>query len=194
MEKSTCDTSVSESAHKEWVRVWGDFGKLNEISFPRQSSSDETRATLVAFCDASKQAYGFTVYAIQNGQTKFFFSKVKVSPLHTRTLPTLRLLSVLLCLNCVSSMLLDQNIKHTQLASINILTDSQVALSWILKGHALKKNIFVSNRLKDISEFLKILHKEKNFDIQFHLVTRDISLKCFLEHFTRSCLDCQTLL
>ena len=89
MEKSTWDACVSESAHKEWVRVSGDFVKLNKVSFPRQSFSDETPATLVAFCDA--MALQFMTSKTDN--LNFSFLRL-LSPLHTHTLPTLELLAV----------------------------------------------------------------------------------------------------
>ena len=195
LEKSTWDAPVSETAQKEWSRVCEDFCRVREITFPRQTFADSSPVTLVAFCDASKQAYGFTVYAVQESKARFFFSKVKVAPLNTRTLPTLELLAILLCLNCLSSMLSEFNFNHVKIYNIHILTDSQVALSWILKGHALKKNIFVNNRLKDISDYLKTLQEKKAAPVQFHfcpssdnvadLVTRDISLKCYLENLER---------
>ena len=92
----------------------------------------EALTELIAFCDASKQAYGFVVYAIQEGRASFF-SKVKAAPLSSCTLPTFELLAILLALNCLSKILTDTNFCQTKISNIHILSDSQVALTWGLK-------------------------------------------------------------
>ena len=48
---------------------------------------------LVMFCDASKSAYGVASYCVTpNGECNLLYSKVKVAPLKSKTLPTLELL------------------------------------------------------------------------------------------------------
>ena len=52
------------------------------------------------FTDASKEVYGCVFYDVQDAQRHLFLSKVKVSLLKERTLPTLDLLAVQLALKC----------------------------------------------------------------------------------------------
>ena len=102
---------------------------MAEYTVPGRTFSEEAPTGLIAFCDASKQAYGFVVYAIQEGRVSFFFSKVKVAPLSFRTLPTLELLAILLAMNCLSKILTDSNFCQTKISKIHIFSDSQVALT-----------------------------------------------------------------
>ena len=46
-----------------------------------------------------------------------------------------------------------------KIGKIIFLTDSQVALSWLLTRRVLKKNVFVNNRIKDIGLFEEDLNK-----------------------------------
>ena len=108
---------------------------------------------------------------------------------------TLEFLAILLALNCLSKILTDTNFCQTKISNIHILTDSQVALTWVLKGHALKSNVFVNNRLKDIRDYLKILTDQKESKVQFSftpthenvadLVTCELSLQNYKDKFAR---------
>ena len=111
---SSWDAPVSADASALWVKLCSDFASVAEYTVPRRTFSEEAPNELLAFCDASKQAYGFVVYAIQRGGASFFFSKVKVAPLSSRTLPTLELLAILLALNCLSKILTDANFCQTK--------------------------------------------------------------------------------
>ena len=125
------------------------------------------------------------MYAIQGGRAFFFFSKVKVAPLSSRALPTLELLAILLALNWLIKSLTDNNFCHIKISNIDILSNSKVALTWVRKGHALKSNVFVNNRLKGIRDYLKTVTDQKESKVQFSfipthenvadLVTRELS-------------------
>lgn len=54
----------------------------------------EASTDMEIFWDASKTAYGFVAYAIQDGASVLIFEKVKVALMKTQTLPTLELLTV----------------------------------------------------------------------------------------------------
>ena len=54
-----------------------------------------------------------------------------------------------------------------KISNSHILTVSQGALTWVLKGHTLKSNVFVNNRLKDIRYYLKILTDQKESRFNF---------------------------
>ena len=120
------------------------------------------------FCDASKSSFGFVVYAVQNGNSRFLFSKLKIAPLVDRTLPTLELLAIYLALKHLESYIDEVYNSDIKFNSFTFLSDSQVALSWILKGYALKKNVFINNRLKDMKTILETFHRRNiliNFDL-----------------------------
>ena len=87
---------------------------------------------------------------MQEQNSSLLFSKVKVSPIKERTLPTLELLAAQLSLKCLKTIFDDGLISETQLESIVLFVDSQVVLSWILGNKAPRKNGFVRNRLKEI--------------------------------------------
>ena len=111
------------------------------------------------FCDASSKAYGFSAYIVQNGQSNLFFSKCKIAPTENRTLPSLELLATYMALKCISNILFDNNLSNIKISQINLFTDSQVSLSWLLTKKATKKNVFVNNRLKEIVMFLEAFCK-----------------------------------
>ena len=80
--------------------------------------------------DASKLAYGFVAYAVQNGKSGFICSKTKVAPVIKKSLPTLELLGVFLALKNLFSML--STFKKVNIENVYLATDSQVVLSWLL--------------------------------------------------------------
>ena len=178
-----------------WVKLCSDFASVAEYAVSSRTFLEEAPTELIAFCDASKQANGFVLYAIQEGRASFFFSKVKVAPLSFRTLPTLELLAILLALNCLNKILINTNFCQTKIFNIHILPNSQVTLTWVFKGHALKFNAFVNNRLKDIRDYLKILTDQKESKVQSSfsptheniadLVTRELSLQNYQDNFAR---------
>ena len=103
------------------------------------------------FADASKEAYGCAIYAVQGEVSSLIFSKVKVSPLKERTLLTLELLGAQLALKCFSTVFESGLFNGTKIDSITLFVDSQVCLSWILSNKVPKKNMFVNNRLSEIA-------------------------------------------
>ena len=80
-----------------------------------------------------------------------------MSPIKERTLPTLELLAAQLSLKCLKTIFDDGLISESQLDSVVLFVDSQVVLSWILGNKAPKKNIFVRNRVKEISDLLEVV-------------------------------------
>ena len=130
---------------------------------------------------------------MQEQNSSLLFSKVKVSPIKERILPTLELLAVQLSIKCLKTTFDDGLISETQLESIVLFVDSQVVLSWILGNKAPRKKVFVRNRLKEISDLLEIL-KCKYGQVSFTYIpslhnqadflTKPCSSKVFLERFS----------
>jgi len=137
----------------------------NKIEIDRKVARSDSPVDVACFVDASKSAYGFVAYTIQNGKSNILFSKSKLAPHPPKSLPTLELLSSFLALKCVTNIITDPNFDKINVHNVYIYTDSQVALAWMLKGTAPRKNIFINNRLKDIK---LIKEKLENLNIQIH--------------------------
>ena len=86
-----------------WRKFCNAFEDISGIPFNRKSFDTDAPVKLFLFADASKEAYGCTIYAVQGNSSFLFFSKVKVSPLKERTLPSLELLAAQLSLKCLQS-------------------------------------------------------------------------------------------
>ena len=102
------------------------------------------------FSDASEKAYGTVAYirsVDSDGKCRISLvaSKTRVAPLRKITLPRLELLG------CLLSVRLANSIKEALLMDIPTFfwSDSQVALSWILKKPTELKQ-FVANRVAEI--------------------------------------------
>lgn len=153
---------------------------------------DETYpADLYIFCDASKKAYGFVAYFVQNGNSTLVFAKAKVAPLKSKTLPTLELLAVFLAVKCLGNIL--EMFSNISIKNTFVAVDAQIVLSWLLSEDAKTKNQFVRNRLKDISKIAKELVGEYSMPLKFKyihtlqnpadLITRGLSFEKFKQNF-----------
>ena len=80
------------------------------------------------YCDASKRAYGYAVYAKQTSDTNLMFSKCKSAPLKEKSLPTLELLGVYLGMQGLINILRD--FKNVNFKNVYVAVDAQVVLSW----------------------------------------------------------------
>ena len=69
-----------------WDKLYQDLVSLDCLRFRRFVVDSSTSASLLVFCDASQRSYIF-----QCGSASLVFSKAKVAPLITRTLPSLEL-------------------------------------------------------------------------------------------------------
>ena len=188
--KLSWDEELPPEILKTWTNFASEVSSLSSFSFERQTVSEGAPVGIYAFCDASRDAYGFVSYLLQNGCSNFFHSKSKLSPVKNQTLklPSLELLSAFLAIKTISNLIFDHNFSKVSVESLHILVDSQVALAWLLKGCARKKNVFVCNRLKEISQITDAL-KEKGIQISFHyvpssenmadIVSRGVSLSKF---------------
>ena len=184
------DERVDEESGKTWTHLGKDLEGLSDIEFPRYSLSESEQTDLYLFCDASKQAYGFVAYAVQNGKSGFICSKTKVAPVIKKSLPTLELLGVFFALKNLFSML--STFKKVHVENIYIATDSQVVLSWLLADIVKTKNGFACNRIKDCHKMFGDLQKQFNIKIQYKyvptkenpgdLLTRGLSLQSFKEN------------
>ena len=186
------DQPVSPEISKLWIRFCDKFEEVSQTAFFRKSFDTSKPVKLFLFADASKEAYGCSIYAVQGNYRALIFAKTKVSPIKERTLPSLELLAAQLALKCFSTIFESSLLNCTKFDSITLFIDSQVVLSWILTNKAPKRNTFVNNRLKEISKSLEsIAEKFCRISLAYipsehnmaDLVTKPCSAKQFLDNF-----------
>ena len=184
------DEEVTEEDSKTWTNLSKDLDGLSSIEFPRFSLSEDDPTDLVLFCDASKGAYGYVAYAVQNGKSCYVLSKAKVAPLQPKSLPTLELLGVFLAFKGLFSML--KTFSKVQFNNIFVAVDAQVVLSWLLSDTVKTKNQFARNRIRDVHRMKRELLDQYRVPISFKyvrtdqnpsdLLTRGLSLELFKQN------------
>ena len=83
------DQELDAELLDQWRKFCTVFDNISKIPFHRKCFDTDAPVKLFLFVDASKEAYGCTIYAVQGKSSCLIFSKVKVSPLKERTLPSL---------------------------------------------------------------------------------------------------------
>ena len=185
------DEKVPDSIIKLWKNFCKEMNEhMNLFSVPRRIMSSELPVDVFVFVDASSQAYGFSSYVVQNGNSALLMSKVKLAPSSVRSLPSLELLSSYLALQCMSTIINDKNF-HNKVNSIKLFTDSQVSLAWLLSGSAQRKNIFINNRLKDIKLIVDEFTKSEvsvtyNYVPTDHNVADLLTRPCKIQNFIKN--------
>lgn len=148
---------------------------LGKFVLDRKILSVKNQADIKCFVDASKTAYGFVSYVVQENKSNFLFSKLKLNPIPPKTLPTLELLASFLALKCISNILSEKNFNDVTIKNIVLYSDSQVSLAWLLKGSAPRKNIFVNNRLREIQSIKESL-SARNIKVTFKFTTGESNI------------------
>ena len=186
------DQEVGCHVLDEWRKCCSEFNMCSKLTFKRSTFCSDSPVKLFLFADASKEAFGCTIYAVQGDSRSLLFAKTKVGPVRERTLPSLELLASLLALKCLVTIFDNGIFVNISLNSIVLFVDSQVVLSWILSNKAPRKNVFVNNRLKEISSLLdriRIKYVPVSFAYipSFHneadLLTKPLTGKKFKERF-----------
>ena len=157
----------------KFVQSWlGDLRQLHSVNFPRRVVDQCNDNILVIFCDASKNAYGFISYGVSILGSNILFSKTKIAPLKTKTLPTLELLAMFLALKCLSVQL---KVESLSISQVYISSDSQVALSWVISRNVKSKNVFANNRVKDIHDILKEVKENHIIECSFRYIPTELN-------------------
>ena len=177
-----------------WEKLHSDLNSLKTISFERSCFETEgSDLSLHIFCDASSKCYGFVVYVSSGSKTpSILWSKGKVSPLKGKTLPCLELLSIFLALKCLPQLL--SSFPNSKFCNLNVFSDSQISLSWILKGGKKNKSVFIKNRIQDLHKMISSLREEQQLIPKFYfvrseenpadLLTRGLSISEFEKHIS----------
>lgn len=162
------DTPIGCEFSSTWRSICKDLESISSFMFPRYTFNEDEPCKLCVFCDASKTAYGFTIYAIQGSSCNLFFAKSKVAPMQARTLPTLELLSVFFAFKCLPTVL--SSISKVKIQELIFGVDAQVVLSWLLTGVIKTKNQFANNRLKDINVMIENIKSSLDCSLSFKYV------------------------
>ena len=142
------DDPIPPDCIKEWEEATEVLAVSARSSFPRGVYDGSGSVDLLVFCDASKSAMGFAVYANLGGRMGLLTAKTKVAPKGDRSLPQLELTAITLAYKAIKT--LAKSPHFPDIRKVDIFTDSQVALSWVLRRSILKRNVYVNNRVKDI--------------------------------------------
>ena len=171
-EKVSWDQPLTDTLEKRFIDFMHDCVTVSEVKFPRSIVSDSVTSELILFTDASKLLYGICAYVRSIDGSKvdvgLIFSKVKVTPMKSKSLPTLELLAVYLAMRSLSALLTALN--SLKIDKIIIATDSQVALTWILDGKVKTGNIFAQNRIKDINYYETKISSKFNVTVKYDYV------------------------
>ena len=186
------DETISEESCNTWNTLKKDLEGLSDMAFPRYSLSEDLPADLYLFSDASKEAYGYVAYAVQEGQSGFLMAKTKVAPLQGKTLPTLELMGAHLAYKGVIEIL--NTFKKVKINNVYVAVDAQIVISWILSQNMKTKNIYARNRVLDIRVLQEELAKKFNINVKLKyvatelnpadLLTRGLSLDAFKRNLT----------
>lgn len=150
------DDRPPDDVCQKWEQFRQELPLLSKLSFTRELMVDSaTTIQLHGFSDASEKGYAGVVYirTIQPNKdvkVSLVIAKSRVAPLKRVTLPRLELCGVVLVselLAHVMEVLRDQCL----ITSVNIWTDSAVALSWIQSSPHRWKT-FVATRVSRIQE------------------------------------------
>lgn len=101
-----------------------DLSALDSVPFPRRVIDEGKDTKLFFFCDASKAAYGFAIYAEQDGNSHFVLVKAKMAPLQGKSLPTLELLAVIFAMKCFP--FIKESLKDIPIKGVYVITDAPV--------------------------------------------------------------------
>ena len=186
------DETISEENCITWNALKKELEGLSDMAFPRYSLSEDLPADFYLFSDASKEAYGFVAYAVQEGQSGFLMARTKVAPLQGKTLPTLELMGAHLAYKGVKELL--NTFKKVKIKNVYVAVDAQIVISWILSQNMKSKNIYARNRVLDIHVLQDDLSKKYGINVQLKyvatdqnpgdLLTRGLSLDTFKKNLT----------
>ncbi|CAL4247930.1 unnamed protein product, partial [Meganyctiphanes norvegica] len=162
------DEPVGEEDLSTWHSLSKELNKLDELEFPRFTLSEDKPTTLILYCDASKSAFGYVGYAVQEGTSCNLLAKTKVAPVKNKTLPTLELMAVSLAYKALFNIF--KTYKNVRFSNVFVASDAQIIISWLLSDTVKTKNLFARNRIKDVHRMHKELIEEFKVPIQIKYV------------------------
>ena len=161
----TWDSDLPSDFQREWENISRQANSTPIIHIDRNVGRRDSVYELIAFTDASSNAYGCVLYLkdIETSQVNFFSSKSKVlsSDMKKKTMPALELQGVEFGVECLmdvyKSLTGDTVVMPIKIDSLHLFTDSTTCLHWI-ESYSIKYNkvqkftVFVNNRLNNIEQ------------------------------------------
>ncbi|KIH47507.1 Pao retrotransposon peptidase [Ancylostoma duodenale] len=169
----TWDEPLDGETLREWNIITREITRFT-AQVPRFiGNTSKGSYDLVVFSDASQRIFAAVAYLVcrpKYGRTfsNLIFAKSKLAPLKKTTIPRLELLAAGLAVKLVLFLTKELNI---HLNSIQLLSDSQIALYWIHSKKPLKP--FANNRVKNINDALQKLTAEKIPSRFYYVNTED---------------------
>lgn len=165
------DTELTEDDQHAWHKIESLYGPPREIVIPRIAALALNSAQplkLHVFSDASVKAFAAVSY-VQIGQEtpQILFAKNRLNPIKAKaTIPKLELLAIQCAINLIHYVQKELNVVFSE---INLLSDSNVALSWIKSQREIKQGIFVDNRVKFIKNAYHKFNRENKILELYHV-------------------------
>jgi len=180
------DETMDAKDIEEWLNIKEDLKNIDSVDLPRCISipcdKGTIKYTFVCFCDASNKAYAASVYLVQvseqSSRCDLIFSKSRLAPVKTMTIPRLELMAVLIGVRCIKYVVSQMKLSFEKIV---LMSDSQCVLQWISSKKV--QPVFIENRLKEIRghddvTFEYVNTKENPADI----ASRGCSLETLREH------------
>lgn len=146
------DDPVSDKLKSIWSKFVEEMSDLNNFHVQRKIvTKSGTQNDLIAFCDASLQAYGASIYlrcVTPTGKVdvNLICSKTRVSPIKVVSLPRLELCAAVLATKLMTKV---SKALEIQISNKYYFTDSMIALHYI-QSNANKWQVYVANRVAQI--------------------------------------------
>ncbi|KAK0415379.1 hypothetical protein QR680_011915 [Steinernema hermaphroditum] len=124
------DEELNAEQKCEWQRIAGDIQGFKKC-IPRRVANVEDTVDIVIFCDANKNTMACCAYAVCGKNSHLIMAKNRLKPLKTTvTVPRLELNAYVLGAE-LGTQLVQELKTQIRIASLVLLTDSQIALAWV---------------------------------------------------------------
>ena len=187
------DVILSAELLREWQAIVKQANSSPPILIPRFIGSQSDKYELIAFTDASKDAFGVVLYLKDLGTSNisYFFAKNRLisKAAAKRSMPSLEFngiaFGVEMAQEVMESLCSDSVLIPIKIEKITLFTDSMVGLHWLRSHNILfdkQKNIsvFVKNKMRKIDEICR------NIPITFRHVSGESNPADFLTRPTSS--------
>lgn len=162
------DTVLPVVLQREWSNITKQTNSSPLVELPRFVGERKSKFSLIAFTDASKDAYGVVVYIrdLNANTINYLLAKNRLlnSSLSRKTIPQLELqavnFGVEVLLDTYQSLAGETVVNPVSIAAMDLFTDSMVCLHW-LQSYSVyfsklqRLSVFVMNRLRSIDELCR---------------------------------------
>lgn len=151
------DSELPHELSIKWAHIKENLDLVSTIEIPRRfiSVDNPKEIQIFGFSDASEKMYGICIYLValhpnDDLSSRLVFSKSKVAPLKTQSIPRLELCAFLMLAAQIERV---KRALTLNISSTKLFTDSQIVLSWINK-EAYNWKVFVANRVSKIRNLI----------------------------------------